>query len=178
MLSIFAAGIPCVLQYFEIFRSLSFSFASNGVIANFSWSGLRFDQFIFDLCHNRTEIISNLGFTDLRTTALYDCIGNAFQVVGLVVGGYVASHIKNSKIRLSASTRWVLTALRHSAYHRRKYRKCGLCSRSRRSRISANNQALAPSDSVLVGLFIMFRSNPHILTSQRFTNLQVDYHVV
>ena len=43
-----------------------------------------------------TELIRNLGFSTIKTT-LMDCIGNAFQVFGLISGGYFASHIKNSE---------------------------------------------------------------------------------
>ncbi|KAI5124502.1 hypothetical protein M0805_003027 [Coniferiporia weirii] len=57
----------------------------NGVISNFS-----------------TELINNLGFTTVRTTALLDCVGNGFQVVGLMLGGYVASRIKNTRILVAS----------------------------------------------------------------------------
>ncbi|PAV24340.1 MFS general substrate transporter [Pyrrhoderma noxium] len=56
----------------------------NGVISNFS-----------------TELIRNLGFSTIKTT-LMDCIGNAFQVFGLISGGYIASHIKNTRILVAS----------------------------------------------------------------------------
>lgn len=41
-----------------------------------------------------TEIISSLGFSTIRTT-LMDCVANAFQVIGLLIGGYVATSAPN-----------------------------------------------------------------------------------
>ncbi|KAH8117460.1 MFS general substrate transporter [Phellopilus nigrolimitatus] len=57
----------------------------NGVISNFS-----------------TELIENLGFSTVRTT-LMDCVGNAFQVVGLMLGGYIASRYKNTRILIASA---------------------------------------------------------------------------
>lgn len=63
----------------------------------------------------RTEIISNLGFSTIKTT-LMDCVGNSFQVVGLMLGGYIASNFKNSEFCLLYTNEQTIDLLCHPSF--------------------------------------------------------------
>lgn len=96
----------------------------NGVISNFSYVAIRSSLALAplnDRHDRRTELINNLGF-NTTNTALLDCVGNLFQVVGLISGGYVASYIPNSAVHIFVHDLYRLTDQQNFSPEPRMYR--------------------------------------------------------